>query len=825
MLRTLRHDVVHAVRTLRATPGFAAAALLSLAVGIGATTAIFSVASALLLRPLPYPDPGRLVILWNTSPGLGITEDWFSTAQYFDITSGVASFEDVAVVIGNHANLTGDGEPERVSTLRASSNLLTMFGARVELGRLLVPQDNAPGAAGVALLSHGTWTRRYGSDPGVIGRTIILNNLPHEVVGVLARSFDIPHEVVPTLYGGERTEIVVPLPLGADAATARNREDFNVVARLRPGASIGQARAELGAVTARLRQEHPDAYPPNGGLTFVALPLHEQVVGRVRRSLGVLGGAVGLVLLIACANVASLLLSRGLARHRELAVRAALGAGRSHLVGHLLTESAVLGIAGGGLGVAVAVACLRGIRAIGAASIPRLHEITIDGHVLLFTTVVSLASALVFGLVPALRLSRVDLREALVEGGRGASGLGAVWHKGRHTRRVLVIAEIALAVVVLTGAGLLVRSYQRLRSVPPGFNPDGVLTLELTLTGRRYGSPEAVLEGYTRLWERLRQLPGVTSAGGVSALPLSNMMSWGPITVEGRVPVAGEKFINADQRVVAADYFRVMEIPLVKGRLFTGQDLRNAPSVIVVDEHMAALLWPGEDPIGKRVRTGGFDARADTPWMTVVGVVGRVKHDGLDGEPRIAFYLPHTQAPTRLLNVVIRSTTDPEGQAAAVRHGLRQVDPDLPMFGVRTMRERIDRFLAPRRFAVLLLAAFAGAAVLLAATGVYGVMSYLVAQGTRDLGIRMAFGASPQSVLALVLGHGLVTGLAGVVIGLAASALLTQFMRSLLFGVRPLDPLAFAVAGAVLLGLALLAAAVPARRATRVDPVTSLRSE
>ena len=824
-MRSLRLNVTHAVRGLRATPGFTTAALLSLAIGIGATTAIFSVASALLLRPLPYPDASRLVILWNTSPGLGITEDWFSTAQYFDVKSGVGSFEDVAVVIGNTPNLTGDGEPERVSTLRTSSNLLSMFGARAELGRVLVPQDSEPGATGVAMLSYGTWKRRYGGDPKVIGRTISLNNNPHEVVGVLPRSFDIPHEVVPTLYGGEHTEIVVPLPLGADGATVRNREDYNIVARLKPGVSIEQARAELASLTARLRREYPDSYPPNGGLTFVVLPLHEQVVGRVRRSLMVLASAVGLVLLIACANVANLLLSRGLARHKELAVRAALGAGRARLAGQLLTESAVLGIAGGALGIAVAVVCLQGIRALGTASIPRLHEVGIDGGVLLFTIAVSLVSAVLFGLVPALRLSRVDLHEALNEGGRGSSGLGAVWHKGRHTRRVLVVVEIALAVVVLAGAALLVRSFQQLTRVPPGFNPDRVLTLELTMTGRRYGTPEAVLETYKQLWDRLRRLPGVTAVGGISALPLSNMMSWGPITVEGRVPAAGEKFINADQRVVAAEYFRAMEIPLIRGRSFTERDLRSAPRVIVVDEHMAAQLWPGADPVGKRIRTGGFDATPDTPWMTVVGVVGRVKHDGLDSDPRIAFYLPHTQAPTRPLNVVIRSMTAPADLVAAVRNELRQVDPDLPMYGVRTMRNRIDQSLAPRRFAMLLLAAFACAALVLAGTGVYGVMAYLVTQGTRDLGIRMAFGASPRSILGLVLGHGLAIALVGIGVGLVASAVLTRFMRSLLFGVQPLDPLALAAAAGILLGLVLVATGVPARRATQVDPMASLRSE
>ena len=818
-------DARHAARTFLAQPGFTLAILLSLAVGIGANTAIFSVASALLLKPLPYPDAERLVILWNTSPGLGITEDWFSTAQYFDIKAGAGSFEDVAIAFGGNFTLTGDGEPERVGTLRVSSNLLPMLGARAELGRLLVPQDDVPGTTGSAVLGYGTWQRRYGGDPNVIGKALTLNGQPYEIVGVLAKGFDVPREVMPTLYGAERAELVVPFPLAANAATTRNREDFNIVAKLKPGARLEQARAELATITARLRREHPDFYPPNGGLTFVALPLREQIVGKVRGTLLVLVAAVAGVLLIACANVANLLLSRAIARQREMAVRAALGAGRARVVRQLLTESVVLAVAGGTLGVAFAWVCLVAIRALGVGSVPRLGAITIDGRVLLFTAAVSIAAGLLFGLVPALRLSRLDLHETLKEATRGASGTSAVWGRGQTTRRLLVVGELAIAVALLAGAGLLVRSFTQLRQVSPGFNPAGVLTFELTMAGRDYGEPPKVLAAYKQLWERLSALPGVTATGGVSALPLSDMMSWGPITVEGRAAPAGEKFINADQRIVAADYFLAMEIPLVEGRLLTEFDTTDTPRVVVIDEHMARQLWPDTDPVGKRVRTGGFDVTPDSPWMTVVGVVGRVKHDALDSEPRIAFYLPHLQFPTRALNVVVRTAGDPAGQAAAVRQALRAVDPDLPLYGLRTMTERVETSLARRRFIVLLLSLFALVALLLSTIGAYGVVAYLVSQGTRDIGVRMALGATPGAVVGMVVRQSLVLASAGIAVGLGVAALLTRFLSSMLFGVGALDPLTYASVAGGLLVVATLATAMPALRAARVAPTAALNSE
>jgi predicted permease len=824
-MNTTLLDARYALRAFTATPGFTLAAVLSLAIGVGANTAIFSVASALLLRPLPYQDAERLAILWNRSPGLGITEDWFSTAQYFDIKNTHQGLEQVAIAIGGNYNLTGDGEPERIGTIRVSSNLLPMLGVRPLYGRLFEARDDLPGTTGTAVLGHGTWMRRYGGDPGVIGRVLTLNGQPYEIIGVLPASFSLPRETMPTLGGAEQAEIVVPLPLPADAARIRNREDYNILARLKTGVSLEQAQREMDALTARLRQEHPDFYPANGGLTFSIVPLQEYVVGGVRRSLMVLVGAVGFVLLIACANVANLLLSRALARQREVAVRAALGASRARILRQLLTESVLLALAGGALGLLLAAWSLQGIHALGADSVPRLHEITINWRVLLFTLGVSLLSGIVFGLAPAMRLSGLDLHGSLKDASRGASGTSAVWGRGHNLRRVLVVSELALSVMLLIGAGLLVRSFMRLQQVPPGFDPTNVLTLELTMTGRKYAEPQAALETYRLFWQRLGQLPGVRAAGGVSALPLSQMMAWGPITVEGRVPAAGEKFINVDIRVASGDYFEAMQIPLRQGRLFDEHDVRTNPRVVVIDEHMADELWPGQDPLGKRIRTGGFDATANTPWMTVVGVVGRVKQDSLDSDPRMAMYFAHTQTLSRAMNVVVRSEVDAAALTAAVTREIRALDSDLPLYNVRTMEDRVDESLARRRFSMLLLTLFACVALGLAAIGVYGVIAYLVSQGTREVGIRMALGATPREILMLLVRQGLTVAATGVAIGLSGALIVTRFMESLLFGISSKDPLTFA-AIAVLLGLtALLASYVPARRAARIDPMVSLRSE
>ena len=822
-MQTLAQDLRYAFRTFRQSPGFALAAVLSLALGVGANTAIFSVASALLLRPLPYADPERLVILWNRSPGLGIMEDWFSTAQYFDIKSGHRGLEAVALAIGGNYNLTGDGEPERIGTIRVSTNLLPMLGAHAEIGRLFSAGEDVPGTAGTAVLGHGTWMRRYGGDPKVIGRTLILNGQPYQVVGVLPARFDLPREVMPTLGGAEHAEVLLPLPLAADAARIRNREDYNIIGRLKPGVTLAQAQAEMDAITARLRAEHADIYPPNGGLTFGVVPLHEEVVGDVRRSLVVLIGAVGFVLLIACANVANLLLSRALARQQEMAVRAALGASRGRILRQLLTESVLLALVGGALGLLFAAASLHGIHALGAKSVPRLDEVGIDGGVLLFTLLLSVASGVLFGLAPALRLGRVDLYANLKDAARGSSGTSSIWTRGHNMRRVLVVAELALSVMLLIGAGLLIRSFAQLQGTAPGFNARNVLTLELTMSGRKYADAQRVGETYRQLWIRLSRVPGATAAGAVSSLPLSQMMAWGPITVEGRVPPAGEQFVNVDQRIVSGDYFRAMQIPLVAGRLFTEQDTRADPRVVVVDQLMARELWPGQDPLGRRIRTGGMDANPNAPWLTVVGIVGRIKQDALDSESRMAVYFPHLQVPARAMNVVVRGDVDPAGLTVAVRKEIRELDADLPIYNVRTMEDRVAESLARRRFAMLLLTLFAALALGLAAVGVYGVIAYLVNQGARELGIRLALGATPRAILMLIVRQGLIVAVSGVSLGLAAAFALTRFMQSLLFGVNARDPLTFASIAGLLTLVALAASAIPARKAARIDPMVSLR--
>ena len=817
-------DLRYAIRTLARSPGFAVVAVLSLALGIGANSAIFSVARALLLKPLPYANADRLVILWNTSPGLGITEDWFSTAQYYDIKNSATTLDQLAIAIGGNENLTGQGDPARVGTIRVSSNLLPMLGARPSLGRLFLPEDDVPGRAGTAVLGHGTWTRRFGADPGVVGRAITLNGQPYTVVGVLPASFSLPREVLPTLGGAEDAEVLLPLPLGPEDVTVRRGEDYNLIATLKAGTTLQQAQAEMDGLTRRLRDGFPEFYPANGGLTFAVVPLHEYVVGDVRHALAVLVAAVGIVLLVACVNVANLLLARAMGRQRELAVRAAIGASRWRLARQMLTESLLLSTMGGLVGLVLARWSLEGIRVLGQGSVPRLGEIAIDGSVLTFTLLASLLSGLLFGLAPVWRLNHVAVHDALKDAARG-SGASAGWGRGQGLRRALVVGEVALSVMLVVGAGLLVRSFIRLQEVPPGFNPSNVLTLELTMTGQKYGDGTAVLDAYREIWARVRALPGVSGVGGVSSLPLSQMMAWGPITVEGRIPQPGEAFINVDQRIVSTDYFRTMQIPLRRGRLFGELDIRSAPRVIVIDERMAAELWPDQDPIGRRVRRGGFDANSTAPWMTVVGVVGAVKQDALDADSRAAMYLPHLQFPTRALTVVVRGQGSPEALTDSVRQQVRAIDPELPMYRVTSMATRLEASLAERRFSMLLLTLFASLALGLATIGIYGVMAYFVTQGTRELGIRMALGASPRAILLLVVGQGAVVAVTGLVLGLGAALALSRFMESLLFGVGATDPLTFTAIPFALALVALVACYVPARRAAKIDPTVSLRSE
>ena len=820
----LLQDVRRALRALATAPAFAVTAVLSLAIGIGANTAIFSIVDGLLLRPLPYQDAERLVILWNRSPGLNITEDWFSTAQYFDIKNGHHGFDQLAIAIGGNYNLTGSGEPDRVGTIRISSSLLSMLGERAALGRLFVPDEDVPGRTATAVLSYGTWSRRFGSDPGVLGREIILNGVPYEIVGVMPRSFSLPREVMPTLDGAEQAEILLPLPLPANAFQNRDHEDYNILGKLKPGVSVQQAQAEMDTLTARLRHEFPEVYPPNGGLTFGIVPLLEQVVGNVRRTLYLLLGAVGFVLLIACVNLANLQLSRAIARQKEIAVRTALGATRGRIVRQLLTESVLIAFAGGALGIAVAFIALHLVRLLGPQSVPRVNDVGIGFTTLAFTFMVCVLSAILFGLAPALRASRLDMQAALQDTSRTSSGVSAIWGRGNDLRRSLVIGEIALCAMVLIGAVLLIRSFARVRDVNPGFDPRHVLTLELTMTGERYKDKTAVLSAYRELWQRLENLPGVTSAGAVTSLPLSQMFAWGPVTVEGRVLPPGEKFINADTRMVSGHYFQAMEIPLREGRLFSDDDVADKPRVAIVDDYMAQQLWPNQDAIGKRFHIGGI-SETSSPWITVVGVVGRVKQYTLDADSRIAFYLPQTQYVTRAMNVVMRASNDPSALAGAVKQQIRELNPDLPLYNVTTMQERFNQSLARRRFTMLVLGTFAAISLGLAVIGIYGLIAYLVGQGTREVGIRLALGATPANIMTLIVRGGMTLAFWGVGIGIGGALAVSRLMRSLLFGVGVTDVVTFVAVPTLLACIAFLASYIPARRASRIDPSTSLRCE
>ena len=817
----LARDLRYGLRILALSPGFAAAAILSLAIGIGANTAMFSVTNALLLRPLPYRDAARLAILWNRSPGLGILQDWFSTAQYFDVKTGHPGFEQVAIAIGGNSNLTGDGDPERVGVIRASSNLLPMFGARAAAGRLLVPGEDVPGRPPTAILGFGIWSRRFGADPRVIGRSVTLNGQTYQIVGALPASFSLPREVLPTLGGAEEADFVLPLPLDAAARNDRNHEDYNLVGKLRPGVPAEQAQAAMDALTARLRRDFPEIYPPNGGLTFSIVPLREQVVGSVRQTLLILLGAVGLVLLVACANVANLLLARALARQKEIAVRAAFGADPGRLRRQLHTESLLLSAAGAFAGILLARWSLGWVRTLGLDSIPRVQAIAIDWRVLGFTLAISALTGILFGLAPAWRVSRVDLNGALKAGGRGASA-GAIWSRGHRLRRLLVVAELALSVVLLIGAGLLIRSLARIGGVAPGFHARDVLTFSLTMTGRRYNGAQEVVSAYRSLWERLDRLPGAVAAGGITALPLTRTFAWTPVLIEGRTPPPGEKFINADERVVAGRYFEAMQVPLRTGRFFDERDTPANPRVTIVDENFARQFWPGRSPLGKRIQ---FGLLSKPTWLTIVGVVGQVKQDSLDSSPRIAFYVPHTQSSARALTVVVRSRTEPAALAAAAKAAVHEIDPGLPLYAVRTMPQLVSESLARRRFTTLLLTVFAALALVLAALGIYGVMAYLVSQGTREIGIRIALGATARGIQAMVMSQGLRLALAGAAAGLAGALAFTRFLGALLYDVAATDVVTFVAIPLVLVTAALLATWIPSRRAARVDPMISLRWE
>ncbi|HEX3890931.1 MAG TPA: ABC transporter permease [Terracidiphilus sp.] len=808
-LEILGQDLRYGLRMLRKKPGVTFLIILSLAIGIGANSALFSVTNTLLLKPLPYPHPDRLALLWLRSPGIGIPQDWPSPGQYHDIRTESHVFDQTAILIDESFALGGMSKAVKVDAIEASSTFLPMLGGKPLLGRVFLPADDHPGNGAGVVLTYGFWKDVFGGDVKILGHTVQLNGKAYTVVGVLRPEFRLNREAIPTIGGIDKPQIFLPLPMASGEETNYGAEDYNILVQLKPGVTVKQAQADIDRIATRLRiEKHRDP-----SFTISVVPLMEQVVGKVRGSLLVLFGAVGFVLLIACTNVANLLLSRAAARQREIAVRSALGAGRRRVVRQLLTESLVLSLLGGGAGLVIVTACLQAIRIMHPGNIPRLDELGMDYRVFVFAFAISILTGIAFGLLPALRGARIDLNTTLKAGSRGARGGGLSVRRDR-LRGVLVIGELTISIPLLIGAGLLVRSFMRILDVPPGFNPDHVVSMQLSAEGIKYQDHAQRVQFYNTLEQRVRQLPGVTAEGLVTALPLTPAVGWGGVNVEGYVPPPNQPEIQVDKRLASADYFHTMQIPLKGGRWFAQDDMEKSASVIV-DEKMAHFFWPHGDAIGKHVRNNDKQ-----PWLTIVGVVGVVKEYGLDEDTRMVMYMPYVGTTSFL---VARTTSDPAGLAETIVAQIHAIDPEIPVYNVATMDQRLSDSLARQRFSMIMLAAFALFAMVLAAIGLYGVMAYLVEQGTGEIAIRMALGAQRSSVLTMILRQGMSLACAGIVLGLAAAAMLTRLMASLLFHVSAYDLNTFSAVAGLLLCVALAACLFPALKATRVQPMEALR--
>ena len=816
-MHTFFQDLRYALRMLGKNSLLTAVMVASLSIGIGANSAIFSVVDALLLRPLPYPHPDRLAAVWLHSPAIGILRDWPSPGQYIDIQNENHSFEQMALAQSRTFVLTGRERPERLFGVRTQSSLLEMLGAKPLLGRVLLPEEDKPGKPDVAVLSERVWKRLFNSDPGVVGKTIVLNGNPFIVAGVLQRGFMLDAEVMPSETPMDKMEIFAPLPLGADAVKNRRDENYNIMVRLKPGVSVQKAQADIEVIASRIREK--DKSDASFGMHVVGL--QEQVVGDVRRALLVLLGSVGLVLLIACANVANLLLTRAAGREKEVAIRTALGAGWQQLARQLLTESVLLGLLGGAAGLLVAQLSIYMVHSMNPGNIPRLEDIAINSVVLMFTFGVSLATGILFGVAPLWRAIKVDLNTSLKAGGRSGQSDGGL-HVRRHSLRgLLVVSELTLSLMLLIGAGLLIRSFVRLQSVPPGFTTDHVLTMEVVAAGRKYQNDKndkPIINFYREIESRVGHLPGVVAEGVVSTLPLTGEVGWGGINVEGYTPPPGQE-LQADIRVAGTDYFRTMEIPLRKGRYFTEDDNADKPQVVIIDEKFAQRFWPDSDPIGKHL---WWDPKKPA---TIVGVVGVVKQYGLEMDGKIATYFPHQQFPSQRMFLAVRTSSEAAGLPSAVVSQIHAVDPDVVVYGIRAMRERLHDSLARQRFSSTMLGVFAVFALLLAAVGLYGVMSHLVTQSTHDIGVLVALGAQPGNIIRLVVRQGMQLAGVGIAGGIVGAAALTHVMTSLLFGVSATDAFTFGTVPALLAAVAFAATVIPAWRATRVDPMVALREE
>ncbi len=812
----LLQDIRYGARMLLKSPGFTLIAVITLALGIGANTAIFSLVNSILLRQLPFRQPEQLVRV--DSRRLASGKYSFTLPDFIDYRDHNQSLSDIAAYTPWSANLTDQGEPEQFQGLRISANAFELLGVEAVAGRVLAPGDDEPGQQQVAVLSYGLWRRRFGADPQLVGKKLTLNGASYTVVGVLPPQFFFPIPI-------REAELAVPLAPDADPLRGlRASTNFlRALARLKPGFTREQAEVDLTAVAERIRRQYPVANAQKLGVTLS--PLREEVVGAFRLALWVLLGAVGMVLLITCANLANLALARATGRRREMAIRAALGATRRRLVQQLATESLLLALFGAGLGLLLAFYGIDLLLALSPATLPRTGEVGIDFRVLGFTLALSLLAGALFGLAPAWQATRVSLNEELKGGGRGASG----GKRQNRARGLLVVSEIALSVVLLAGAGLLIKSFLRLQAVNPGFEAENALAIRLSLPKAQYSNRAAVTVFYEKLRPRLESLPGVEAVGFVSALPLSGVSFSIPFTIEGRATSPDESH-RADYRAVDAGYFRALKIPLIAGREFNERDAAETPPVALISQNLARRHWPQGSPLGARLRIN--DNNQGPRPVEVVGVVGDVKHLSLDGEPAPHIYLPvrqaHEDGVAWLTNTqywLLRTTVDPLTLSAAARREIQAVDRNAPASNIRTMEQYLAASVAPRRFNLRLLSIFAVAALILAGAGLYGVISHGVAQRKRELGIRIALGARPGDVLKLVTGEGMALAIIGVALGLMAALALTRVMEGLLFGVRATDPLTYMVIALLLMLVALLACYIPARRATKVDPLIALRSD
>lgn len=807
----MRQDLQYALRTFLKNPAFTLIAVMTIALGVGPNSAIFSIINAVLLRPLPFRDSDRLVMLWETNLKRGFHQMPVSAPDLADWRRDSRSYEEMApaFTIPEYGfNVTAGGEPERAQAGQAAYNFFSALGVKPVAGRNFLPEEDRAGGNPVVLISYSFWMRRFGGSTGIIGRSIGLDGMSRTVVGVLPREVE------------SLGNVDLWLPIGRDLALdPRNNHNFGILARLKPGVKIAQAQAEVDAIARRLEQQYPAT---NAGIGALVVPMNEFLAGGIRPALMVLLAAVGFLLLIACANVANLLLARGAARKKEIAIRAAVGAGRGRILLQLLTESVLLGACGGLLGLVLSSWGISALRGQLPDIIPRLKQMGLDGNVALFTVAVSILTGVLFGLAPALRAARTDLNDSLKEGG----GKGVSGDSSQGARTTLLVVEVALAMVLLVGAGLLIRSFLRVNSVQPGFNPDRLLTMQLTLPDKKYPkASDGALFTKTAI-RRIEALPGVQSAAAIDILParstfINLRVFVTPFQVDGEPAALPGQEPMTDYRRITPAFFDAMAIPLRRGRVFTAQDTSDKQQIVLVNETMVRQFFHGADPVGRRLRFPPFA----TNTRVIVGVVGDVRLQGLESRVEPAVYVPFEQRPATQFSLLIRSGSDPSGLAKAVRREIVAIDPDQPVSNVATMNEVLSNSLLVRRLAVWMLGAFAALALLLAVVGIYGLTSYSVSRRTHEIGLRMALGASPESILRLVVWRGVLTALAGVAVGLPAAFAMSRFMSALLFGVGATDSATYLITSIVIVAAAAVASYLPARRALRVDPVIALRYE